>query len=232
MSTYSLPFNNLITVPRFDVMFHLSNNNKIMLKDTYMRFIALFCFFGGVKLFWNYLTRSPYYIRKLMSNVLSKTAKPNKLVLIIGFGDIKSLSTTCIDTFIKLGYKIICLYNTSNNENQTKATSLVSEENLKRCVEIYKEEDFFNDKTSRKIDIEFVIDISYEVMPFIGDSKTLINFEKVSLKLTNYQKIFEYCLAKKFFDNVKVYQFFTKNKPFSPSERFVLDNTFDINLRI
>jgi len=229
MSTYTIFGDNLVTIPRFDVMFSFSNNRKVMLNHSYMKYFALFCFFSGLKFFWRIFTRSPFYLRKLASNVFSKKLTSEKHILIIGFGDIKSISTTVIDTFIKLGYKIICLYNSYGSETQTKATSLVSEQNLIRCVEIYKEEDFFNDKSTKKLDFEFIIDISFEAIPFIGESKSNINLEKANLKLVNYQKIFEFCLAKKYIQNVKVYHFLLPNKPLSPTNRHIFD-TKDVYL--
>jgi hypothetical protein len=229
MTTYSLG-ETLITIPRFDVMFSFSDKSKVMLHDSYMKYFAYFCFFGGLKMIWWMVKRTPNWFRMLASNIMYKNIKGEKHVLLIGFGDIKSISTTIIDTFIKLGYKIVCLYNCFDNETQTKATSLVSEENLKSRVEIYKEEDFFNDKTTKKIEFEFIFDISHESIPFISESKTNINLEKASLKLINYQKVFEYCLSRKYIPNVKIYQFFITNKPFSPTNRYILD-TKEVYLR-
>jgi len=221
MTTYSLIGDNFVTIPRFDVMFSFSNNKKVMLHDYYMRYFAFFCFFGGLNMFWKILRNSPYWFRRLYANIFQKKLKSERHVLIIGYGDIKSISTTIVDTFIKYGYKVVCLYNCYDNETQSKATN--PEENIKRNVEIYKEEEFFSEKTSKKMDFEFILDISYEALPYISESKSIISLDKANLKLINYQKIFEFCLQKKLFTNTKIYQFSVQNKLYSPTERHILD---------
>jgi hypothetical protein len=110
MTSYELFGYNYLILPRFDFMFKTESGSSYFLRDSYMKYFALFCFACGISILWRGLGK----LRQLSQKLVSKFNKPkvNKthFIIILGFGDtMDSIGIT--KYFSELGYHVLALNN-------------------------------------------------------------------------------------------------------------------------
>jgi len=214
MTTYN-PFGyNFITIPRFDIQFMFSNNSSFILRDKYMRYFALICFIGGLKLSYNFFQQSYYLMNKLYYQLKGVKKSPDSQIVILGYGD-SDASHQIAQFYGKLGYNLI-LVNSDSMLNIKKEAIAELEKIQGIHVQLVKNERIKNTSFG-VLESEFSLknsNISYIFDSAVMRKRTSTSEVPTTSEMTfNIDKIIEYVnvynnffdFIKKFSSNTKVY---------------------------
>ena len=220
MTTYNPIGYNFITIPRFDVRLKFSNNSSIMLKDSYMRFFALICLYGGMKLSYFFFKlcyskmRNYYYLLKGIN------ITDNSYCLVIGFGD-SDASLQIAEYFASKGFNLILINNDfmiKSRENQIK--ELEKYKDIK--INVINSETIANisfDKLkakldSKKINLKFIFDASILRIKRnpneITTADLTFSLNKINEALNVYNLILEFFKEFSSWTNVYILEFADK----------------------
>jgi hypothetical protein len=87
MSMYNIWGYNHLIIPKFDFLLKLSSGRSLFLDDKYMKYFALICLIGGVKMMYHLSQRIHNFTLKMKYRLNPPKVKEGNYAVLLGFGD-------------------------------------------------------------------------------------------------------------------------------------------------